>query len=286
LVGNMMNGISIGIMQGRLLPPIDGRLQAFPGKNWEDEFILARQCGLDAIELIFDEGEEYNPLHSDDAIDRLQAACTKHKIKALSVCADYFMTKGFLRVTEGERKENIKTLVDLTLRCAKAGIRYIIIPFVDGSEVKNENELESVRKSLIAALERTNGCNVVYALEMSLPARRIASFLEDAKHLRLKVNYDMGNSTAFGYDVVTEIERLSPWIVDVHIKDRKVGGGSHILGEGDTDFDGAFDALAKRGFKGPFILQAQRGGDEAELIKRYLKFVRRKIEEHYYAKRY
>ena len=30
---------SIGIMQGRLVPPVKGRIQAFPSERWRDEFV-------------------------------------------------------------------------------------------------------------------------------------------------------------------------------------------------------------------------------------------------------
>ena len=40
----------IGIMQGRLVPPTDDRIQCFPRERWADEFELAAQAGLDCIE--------------------------------------------------------------------------------------------------------------------------------------------------------------------------------------------------------------------------------------------
>ena len=30
--------MAISIMQGRLVPPIDGRIQTFPRERWRDEF--------------------------------------------------------------------------------------------------------------------------------------------------------------------------------------------------------------------------------------------------------
>ncbi len=39
----------IAIMEGRLLPPSDGRFQCFPREQWRDEFPHAAQAGLDAI---------------------------------------------------------------------------------------------------------------------------------------------------------------------------------------------------------------------------------------------
>ena len=45
---------SIGIMQGRLSPPIKGRIQAFPSQTWQKEFYLARDCGFSHIEWVLD----------------------------------------------------------------------------------------------------------------------------------------------------------------------------------------------------------------------------------------
>ena len=54
--------MAILIMQGRLVAPIDGRIQTFPRDRWRDEFPRAVEAGLDGIEWIFDEaGEAANP---------------------------------------------------------------------------------------------------------------------------------------------------------------------------------------------------------------------------------
>ena len=56
----------IGIMQGRLVPPTDDRIQCFPRERWADEFELAAQAGLDCIEWIYDlYGADVNPLATE-----------------------------------------------------------------------------------------------------------------------------------------------------------------------------------------------------------------------------
>ena len=44
----------LAVMQGRLVPPEDGRFQSFPRGRWRDEFALAAQAGLNAIQWIFE----------------------------------------------------------------------------------------------------------------------------------------------------------------------------------------------------------------------------------------
>ena len=84
----------VGIMQGRLLPPMDGRVQGFPVANWRLEFQRARQAGLYCIEWIFEEaGQEINPLASDAGIAEIKRLSKENSVQVLSVCADYYMTQ-------------------------------------------------------------------------------------------------------------------------------------------------------------------------------------------------
>ena len=64
----------IGIMQGRLSPPEDGRIQSFPKRSWRKEFSRAQKAGLASIEWIYEaETEAHNPLGSDHGIEEVQA---------------------------------------------------------------------------------------------------------------------------------------------------------------------------------------------------------------------
>src|SRR5580693_2352947 len=79
-------------MQGRLVPPEDGRFQSFPRQRWRDEFALAAAVGLDTIEWIWDAyGENENPLGTDAGIGEMQRLCGVHRVAIESICADWFM---------------------------------------------------------------------------------------------------------------------------------------------------------------------------------------------------
>ena len=49
----------IGLMQGRLVPQVNGRIQAFPKDHWREEFMLAQQHEFASIEFIF-EADDYS----------------------------------------------------------------------------------------------------------------------------------------------------------------------------------------------------------------------------------
>src|SRR5215475_355114 len=93
----------IAIMQGRLLPPKDGRIQCFPQDCWREEFPRAVAAGLDAIEWIYDlPGADVNPLGSDSGIEEMQALVRQHKVEVVSVCADYFIDRPFITASSAE----------------------------------------------------------------------------------------------------------------------------------------------------------------------------------------
>ena len=52
----------IGIMQGRLSPRIDGKIQAYPAGTWQKEFEIAQEIGYAAIEWIVEKPVETNAL--------------------------------------------------------------------------------------------------------------------------------------------------------------------------------------------------------------------------------
>src|SRR5690349_15173699 len=98
----------IGIMQGRLVPPVEDRIQAFPREHWSEEFPNAAAARLDSIEWIYDTyGLGANPIETDAGIDKILQLSRTHQIAVRSVCADYFMDYTFVRATEAEKAERI-----------------------------------------------------------------------------------------------------------------------------------------------------------------------------------
>ena len=99
-------------------------------------------------------------------------------------------------------------------------------------------------------------------------------------------NYDVGNSTSNGFDVKLELELLKPWIVNIHIKDRKKFGNTVSLGTGNTNFDRFFSNLQKIGYDGDLIIQGAREDlldhsvKPEDTCKGYLDFVRHYLHKY------
>lgn len=271
----------LSIMQGRLVPPEGGHFQCFPRERWREEFVLAAQAGLNAIEWIFDVyGQDANPLTSDEGVAEMHELSQKTGIAVRSLCADYFMDRPFLRTTQAERDELIEKMKWLLSRCRVIGIGRVVIPFVDKSRIENEEEklqVLSILRNLLPAAEK-NGIEI--HLETSLAPMPFAELLNQLPHPLLCANYDSGNSSSLGYKVHEEFAAYGHRIGSVHIKDRLLGGGTVPLGTGNADLQTLFLELAALPYRGDYVLQIARSepGQELEWITRNRAWVAAQIE--------
>jgi hexulose-6-phosphate isomerase len=268
--------MQVGIMQGRLVPTTDGRFQSFPRDRWAEELPLAAEAGLNSIEWIYDVfGADVNPLADDDGINRLRRLCDDSGVQVVSLCADYFMDQPLVRANADELQARLATLTWLLGRAQRAGIRHVVLPFVDASRIDTEAEFRQVIGALRSVFPTAEATNVELHLETSLPPARFAALLAELPHPLLKVNYDSGNSASLGYSVVEEFAAYGDRIGSVHIKDRVRDGGTVPLGQGDADFPALFAELKRLGYANNFVLQVARGlpGDEVSWARNNASFV-------------
>ena len=110
------------------------------------------------------------------------------------------------------------------------------------------------------------------AFESDLPPARLKEFI-DPFPSSFGINYDIGNSAGLGFEPAKELEQYSDRIINVHIKDRVLGGSTVPLGQGNANFDLVYKLLAECGYSGRFILQTARdpNNDHFGAIKTYFK---------------
>lgn len=261
----------IGIMQGRLLPPIGGRIQSFPVDTWHEEFARARDAGLDCIEWIYEAGTDaVNPLRTDAGMANIRRLAEDSGVAVWSVCADYYMEQRLIAPDGAPREDAVEHLKWLMGRAGLLGVRYIVLPFVDSSSLHPLRELEGLLAVLRAVTPAAERAGVELHLETDLKPADLVAVLERVSHPLVRANYDIGNSAAFGHDPVEELTLLRPWLGSVHVKDRALDGGTVPLGTGAADLPTCFRLICAAGFCGPFILQAAReeGLSEVELAIR------------------
>lgn len=265
----------LGVMQGRLLPKYKGRYQAHPVGYWQEEFPLARSLGLDLIEFILDFNDaEQNPLMSDAGCESLQATIRQTGIGIKSICADYFMEAPLHHLDAKVAAESLRVLRALIQRAPGLKVTDIVIPCVDQSTLSDAAAVDRFVTVMQDVMPEAEGCGVNLALETDLPPKPFASLIERLGSRAVTVNYDTGNSASLGFDPGEELAAYGDVITDIHIKDRKLGGGSVVLGSGDCDFERFFAALSSLDFKGHFIMQAYRDDEGVEIFKKQLAWIR------------
>jgi L-ribulose-5-phosphate 3-epimerase len=264
----------VGIMQGRLVPPVGARIQAFPAERWREEFPAARAAGLDSIEWIYDVGcDAVNPIVSADGIMEMRALASENDLELVSLCADYFMAEPLLRGSSTERAARVRKLEWLFDRCKSAGIQRIVLPFVDNSALETDSDLDDLASLLKQMVPKAAGLEI--HLETSLAPARFALLLEKIAEPSVRVNYDSGNSASLGFRTEAEFDAYGAAIGSVHIKDRLLGGGTVPLGQGNADFSALRRGLEKVNYRGDIILQVARDtpGDEIRWARRNREFV-------------
>ncbi len=272
---------NIGIMQGRLSSPLNGKIQSFPKATWREEFFKAKECGFGHIEWIFESDEwEKNPISSQAGIDEIEATKSETGVQIVSVCADYFMDIPYLTADGEHRKELADRLRWLVDQAKKIGARFIDLPFVDSSRIESEAAFPSVKEFLTPAIETAQKNNIALALETSLPPKSFKDLLLFINHPFVKANYDTGNSSGIGYNCRDELRSYGRHIRTVHIKDRLLNDGTKSLGSGSADFDAFFGELSGLDFDGPIVLQAAREeeGKEIDTAIKNRRFVEQYLE--------
>lgn len=272
----------IGIMQGRLSPPEQGRFQCFPRSHWRQEIASAQQAGIDYIEWIYDEyGRTVNPVETDAGIRELQALKAECKIATPALCADWLMDFPLIRCAPQQQQEREAVLHALLKKARAMGAWRIVLPFVDAASMKTEEEKHQVIEILRRALPVAESCGVELHLEADLAPDDFARFLTAIPHSIVKVNYDSGNSSGLGFVAHEEFAAYGERIGSIHIKDRlRRPDGSVVsmpLGQGNADFEDLFASMRSIGYRGGLTLQAARDadGDEVDWVRTQAEFVRR-----------
>ena len=152
------------------------------------------------------------------------------------------------------------------------------VPLMGDASLQLDSAREYFDDVMTRVLPRGEALGVDIVLESDLPPRKLADLMNSYSHPRLGINYDMGNSTWFGYDPDGELPLYARHVRNVHVKDCNVHDYSVPLGTGKTRFDQVFAQLREANYKGDFILQAARQPDDVAAGKDYLAFIRPLVE--------
>ena len=254
---NLLN--NLGFMQGRLSKNTAKRLQSFPWGNWINEFKIANKLKFRLIEWTLD---YYNILNNPLFIKRNKIInlSRKYNLKINSITCDFFMQRFFINYNNTHK---INFIFDLLFDVSiDLKIKYIVVPLIDQSRVKNKNDLNQVKaffKSIDEKYSNNKFTEILFETDFD-PSRQL-SFIKSFSSKRFGINYDTGNSAHSGFDFKQEFAKYGNFIKNIHIKDRKFKGESVRLGNGSFDFNTFFRLLAQNKYQGNLILQTAKSTD-------------------------
>jgi L-ribulose-5-phosphate 3-epimerase len=269
----------IGIMQGRLLPKYNGRYQAHPVGYWQKEFYVAASLGIDLIQFIVDwESISENPVMTDDGIVQILNATNKTGISVTSICADCFMSILLHSKDREIARQSLNYLHRLIINASKLGISDIVIPCLDNSSLRTTDDKNRFVDAVEAVIDVAEENCINLSLETDLDPLALARLLERISSPRVTINYDTGNSASLGFNPKEELAVYGDRVSGIHIKDRKKGGKSVILGAGDADFSAFFQALNLIDYKGSFIFETYRDDEGIAVFKEQLHWIQPQLE--------
>jgi len=272
----------IGFMQGRLCDMVDGKIQAFPWNDWESEFSSAHEIGVCLMEWTLDQENLYqNPLMTADGQKKILALSEKYKLKIASLTGDCFMQSPFWRTTEVRIKNELKDdFIAICKACSAIGIEYIVVPLVDAGAFESKSQEDELVAFCISNASLFEKLNIKVIFESDYTPENLARFIQRLPKPLFGINYDIGNSAALGFESKQELTAYGSRILNVHVKDRELGGATVALGSGHANFEEVFSELKKLNYNGNYILQTARAydGDHKSAINLYKNMVQEWLE--------
>jgi L-ribulose-5-phosphate 3-epimerase len=240
-------GCRIGMCDWNLGPQCD------PG-----QILKAKEAYLDGIQVSVGTGPNAMPLRQSTVREQYLRLGKQHGIAFCSVAAGLMNS-----IPLKSEPEAAIYVIDALEAAAALGAENILMAFFGKGDLRLEvgpekykdlstgpfKEYELDKKGVdrvVAALKqiapRAEALGVALGFENTLTARQNLEIIERVGSNRLQVYYDVGNSTAYGYDVPTELKLLGKdRICEIHLKDRK----SPMLGspEGQVRFQAVAQAV-------------------------------------------
>jgi len=243
--------MKIGIIQGRLSPPVEG-FQECPA-DWQREFDLLPEIGLNHIEwIVTKESFNTNPIFTMDM--------SEYPIS--SICADNLVDS---RIANKEYLYS--NLIPLCEAATRNKIDNITIPLLEDSSVENVITRQNLCALMAEVIDQYTSLNFLFEAELSVDHLEEILSLSD----RCYVTYDTGNITSCGFNHVEYLKQIFDRVKNVHLKDRTYDAQTVAPPTGDTNFKQIFHFLKKNGYNGLYTLQTARAksGDEVKTIKEH-----------------
>lgn len=249
----------------------------------------AARAHLEGLQVSVGTAPDHMPLRNSSVRERYRELGEKHDVQYPSTAAGSILNQIPLK----SEPQAAVFVVEAIEAAAALGAPVVLLAFFgngdlrwrdENGEVENVSDgpyaeyrldtdgVQRVVEALRQLAPRAEEAGVVLGLENTLTAEQNLEIMSEVGSPALSVYYDVGNSTAFGYDVPGEIRRLgNDRICEIHLKDRE----SSILGApgGEVDFPAVADACADIEYDGWYVLETNgRSGHFVEDTRSHVAF--------------
>ena len=251
----------LGVIQGRLSPPIEG-FQECP-VEWKKEFELLPELGLEHIEWIVTK----NSLKTNPELFEELSGYTVSSI-CLDNLVDYDLhEKEYLN-------HNLKPFCELAIR---NDIKRIAIPLLEKSSVVDDRLRLKFSKNIKEYSQNYPDLDFLFEVEAS--SKKLIDLLSTSDNFY--VTYDTGNITSCGFNHKEYINDVYDRIKTVHLKDRTYEAVTVPPSNGDTNFKLIFNILKEKMYNDLYTLQTAReaSGEEYTTIQKHKNILMREYNE-------
>ena len=251
----------LGIIQGRLSPPIEG-FQECP-VEWKKEFELLPELGLEHIEWIVTKNSlNNNPVLSEELSG----------YPVSSICLDNLVDYDFHE--KEYLNHNLKPFCELAI---KNDIKRIAIPLLEKSSVVDDRLRLKFSKNIKEYSQNYPDLDFLFEVEAS--SKKLIDLLSISDNFY--VTYDTGNITSCGFNHKEYINDVYDRIKNVHLKDRTYEAVTVPPSDGDTNFKLIFNILKEKMYNDLYTLQTARevSGEEYTTIQKHKNILMREYNE-------
>jgi len=227
-----------------------GAMEGVLGGGGVKALRVAQKPGLEGVQLGAGLPADTLRICKRETINELKRTAMDLGVETPSICM------GFLNRCPFISDPRVPGWVTSVIEAAKKlEAKVILIPFFGKGTLKNRSEMEKAAGIVKNLAPKAAEKGVTLALENTLSAEDNLFILEKAGNPPgLKVYYDIGNSTRYGYDVPKEIRLLGDRIAELHFKDYKNG----VLGRGEVKMAPVAEAIVDIGYEGWIFLETKR----------------------------
>jgi L-ribulose-5-phosphate 3-epimerase len=228
------------------------------GKNSPESFDVAKEIGVDGMQLTMGHLKNDMQLRKPDVRQAYQAAAKRTGLAIASI--------GIAEMNNVPLKEDARAepwLAQSIEIARDLGVRVILLAFFHKNDLRDDkpgtDRVVEILKRNMPAAEKAG---VLFGIESWLSGPGHMEIIDRVGSPNLKVYYDVGNSHLRGYDIYKEIRELgAKQICEFHAKDY-----NFIFGKGKVDFVEVRKAMDEIGYRGWIQLE---GASPLGLIESY-----------------